>query len=496
MFTLVEPHMFTLVVAVYVVVVFVARVFITSRQAQEAFRAGLTNRQAPQLESDLGGLWAAANALVPESKWRYVPNRKILQAWQILHHIDAERDQGKPADIQMALAAEFDRQKGKNSELNKLLASSLASPQKPPAQPFEMAPASALAHIGAFLLNNPAGNFGSNIAATSSGTEAQRTAALRAARRINDAQRDRIAAQQADLGRRGLFLLVLGGAAVVLAGHLLHHELLLGVGAGAGILSRLSSRSNEVKRSGTDYGVAWTKLIVSPLVGALGALFGVFLIGGLGNAGFFGPSICPLITPVVIDLAPTSVTTTTPTTTTTTIKPGNGAQTSPNKLTTERSSQPAKTPADASEAPVQSPQQSPTQSPTQTTTTDEQLRSLAAAWILPPPSPTDTVAIPETTTEPTDLGTEPLPPEQIATTTTTTVTSLSTILTPAQPCPTSASPINPGVPPIKQDRESTTTIALAIVLGFSERLFARMIGRSENYITGELEGTNTKGGNG
>jgi hypothetical protein len=38
----------------------------------------------------------------------------------------------------------------------------------------------------------------------------------------------------------------------------------------------------------------------------------------------------------------------------------------------------------------------------------------------------------------------------------------------------------------------TTTVALAIVLGFSERLFARMVGRSENYITGQLDGTNTK----
>ncbi len=486
---------FVAVVTLYVLVVLVTRVLQTSSQAQNAFRAGLEIRESSLIDTELKDLLDKAGALVPKSpdgELKFVPTRQILQAWQILHHIDAERGQGAPADVRFALASELDRQKGKNSELNKMLVTSLAGPKAPPIDPAELLPAGRLARrVSVVSKRRPTDGDRASTNALSE-AEVEKSAALRAARRLNDSRRDRIAAQQADLARRGLFLLVLGGVAVIIAGLMLGHHLLLAVGAGAGILSRMSSRSNEVKRSGTDYGVAWTKLILSPLVGALGALFGVILIGGFGNAGVFGPSICPLITPVIVDLAPNPVSPTNSVTTTTTMKRatnGTVAQTPANTPTTNQTTETE----NSSATPEQSPQEPPQQSPPLATPGSEVLRGLVSASILPPPLPTDTDSSPQEQVSPTSSSSE-APPTIEATTTPTTASAPSIIVAPAQPCPTDATnPDSPTTPPVKQDRESTTTVALAIVLGFAERLFARMIGRSENYITGELDGTNKKG---
>jgi hypothetical protein len=374
------------VVVTYVIAVNISRSLGVTRRSQKSFRTALDKRLM-QAEND--EILTQASESIPTPTWNpttHVSQHKVLLGWRTLHTFDAARNSSDAPTTRSLLAAEFDRRDKSSTKVN--------------------------ADAEAFLLTQGA------VANDLLGARA----ALQAIRKSNDAKRDAIAAQQSDHARKGLFLLLMGGCAVLLAGHLLQHTLLLGVGAIGGVLSRLSARSNEAKRSANDYGMSWTKLILAPVSGALGALLGVFLIGGIGNAGFFGPSICPLITPVVIDLA----------------------------------TSPAETPSMILKA---------------------RTRSISA--IAASPSTTEAPASP--VAPPSTL------PAPVATT--------PAVVATAQPCPVAATnPTTPTTPPVKQDRESTTTVALAIVLGFSERLFARMIGRSENYITGQLEGNNDNGG--
>lgn len=503
------------VVLIYVVVVLILLVRKTSRDAQTAISAAVDRRQSllpiplsPSTENNPNSaqasaeqrlLWNALQLVVPAKRawanpWRRVPKRNTLAAWQLLHQFDALHDPGD-SGAPFLLASEIDRASKKTSST--LLFTKAQSLTDVP----------------------PANTADENLKKQ----KAEQKAVLSQLRKVNDDRRDTIAAQQVDLARRGMFLLVLGGAAVIFVGHFLGHHLLLAVGAGAGILSRMSSRSNETKRASNDYGVAWTKIILAPLVGALGALFGLFLIGGIGNAGFFGPSICPLITPVALDLGtnPATTTTTTVATVTTTTVAAIPPKAPPLQTSAQHSSE-QRSPVQQSADQGTSVQQSPGQSPVATTTS---IPGDIAASRLPPPLPggadeinalavTPTITTDQTPTDSTTPETQspndsatptaPAPPSTTGplatnpttpTAQTTAVATIPLVFTPAQPCPvaavTPANPANPGAPipaPVKQDRENTTTIALAIVLGFSERLFARMIGHSENYITGQLNG--------